>query len=432
MLQKNCETLQKNNNSFIYPDYKNNCISNIPRLVSQVFNVNTETKKAPFSSTIKETDYEDANNIILIVIDGFGFNQFLKYHKKNKFLSNLINKGDVFPLTSTFPSQTTNALTTLNTGLTPQEHGLFEYFIYLKNIGVVNTLKFERTESKHQSKLSEEGFDPNILLFKEKTIHNTLKEEGINSFTHINAFNAFNACSKILFQGSTIVPGLKLSDTIVGLRKNLEKNSDKKTYHFVHLDSLDTIAHEYGPFSYEAYVELSLITYLLNKELVQKIDKKTAKKTLMLITADHGGLNVNPKQTIYLDFANKTMPNLQTGENRKPISPTGSLREIFLHIKEEKISETKQLLEQKIGAKAQIVETKEAAENGAFGIGAASKEFFERAGNLMILPYQNETVWFENSMGRRINFLGQHGGLSEDEMLVPFAITKLAELKKTG
>ncbi|XHH09088.1 MAG: alkaline phosphatase family protein [Candidatus Bathyarchaeia archaeon] len=421
--------MEKTSNNFIYPDYKKNCISNIPQLVTQALRANKNPQKIMLKQNIEETDCDEPTNVVLIVIDGFGFNQFQKHYKKDKLLSRLTQKGDVFPLTSTFPSQTTNALTTLNTGLTPQDHGLFEYFIYLKNIGVVNTLKFERTERKQQSTLYEEGFDPNILLFKDKTIHTTLKEQGIDSYAHMNAFNAFYACSKLLFQGSTIVPGLKLSDTVVGLRKKIEKNRGNKAYFFVHLDSLDTISHQYGPDSYEAHVELSLITHLLNKELVQKIDKKTAKNTLLLVTADHGGLNVNPHQTTYLNFVNYKMPNAKTEQNQEPISPTGSLREIFLHIKEEKVSETKQLLEEKVGDKAQIVETKEVAKKGFFGVGAASEEFFERAGNLMILPYTNETIWFENSEGRRVNFLGQHGGLSQEEMLVPFAATNLGSLK---
>jgi hypothetical protein len=166
MLQKNCETLKKTSNNFVYPDYRNNCISNIPQLVTHILGIKS-TQKAPFEENI-ETYYEEANNVVLLVIDWLGFNQFLKHYKKDKLLSLLEDEGDVFPLTSTFPSQTTNALTTLNTGLTPQAHGLFEYFIYLKNIGVVNTLKFERTGYKHTNKLSEQGFDPNILYLKEK------------------------------------------------------------------------------------------------------------------------------------------------------------------------------------------------------------------------------------------------------------------------
>ena len=110
--------------------------------------------------------------------------------------------------------------------------------------------------------------------------------------------------------------------------------------------------------------------------------------------------------------------------------PTGGPREVFLHIKEEKLAETKEWLLQKIGDKAQIIETVEATEQGLFGLGPASKELFERTGNLMILPYGNETVWFKSHWGEKISLLGQHGGLNEQEMLVPFAVAGLSSLRE--
>ena len=333
LVQQVQSTEKKTNTSFIYPQYNNNCISKIPNIILNLFEAENEKTNSPLENAIKLNTPERINKVVLLVIDGFGFNQFLNYHKENKFLYNLTIKGEVYPLTSVFPSQTTNALTTLNTGLTPQEHGLIEYFIYLKDIGVVNALQFERIGSKLQTNLIDEGFDPSILLLlKRKTIHKTLKETGIDTFTHIPASNAFNACSKLIFQGSKIIPSVKTSDSIVRLRKNLEENDGRSAYFFVHLDTLDTISHVYGPESYEYYAELSMITYLLKKELAEKIDTKTAKETLLLLTADHGGLNIDPKETTYLNYLPKAILNLQVGKNRKPIMPTGGPREVFLHI----------------------------------------------------------------------------------------------------
>jgi len=266
-------------------------------------------------------------------------------------------------------------------------------------------------------------------LLQNKNIHNTLKQEGIKTFTHVNTSNAYSVLSKLIFRGSKIIPSIKSSDSVVRLRKNLEENSDNSAYFFVHLDTLDTIAHEYGPDSYEYSSELSSITYLLDKELVQKLDTKTAKETALLLTADHGGLKVDPRETTYLNCLPKAILNLQVGKNRKTILPIGGPRELFLHIKEEKLAETKDWLIQKIGDKAQIIETKEAEEKGLFGLGIPNNEVIERTGNLLILPYGNETVWFENSEGNKISFLGQHGGLHEEEMLVPFSITTLNNLK---
>ena len=58
------------------------------------------------------------------------------------------------------------------------------------------------------------------------------------------------------------------------------------------------------------------------------------------------------------------------------------------------------------------------------------REIFERIGNLMILPYGNGTVWFKDSEDQKISFLGQHGGLNEQEMMVPFAMARLSSLKE--
>jgi len=207
----------------------------------------------------------------------------------------------------------------------------------------------------------------------------------------------------------------------------LEENKDSSAYFFVHIDTPDAIAHKYGPNSPQYYTELSNITYLLNRELIQKIDPKTAKDTLLLLTADHGSVDVDIEKTIYLP---KTALPMQTGANQEPIAPTGSYREIFLHIEEQKLAETKQWLNKKIGDKAQIIETTEATEKGLFGINKVSEGFFERAGNLLILPYGNETIWFKNPQEREINYLGQHGGLSSQEMLVPFAVANLGNLKE--
>jgi hypothetical protein len=396
-------------------------------MILHLFDIRNEKTKTRLENI---TLPEGINKVVLLVIDGFGFKQFLNHIKINRFLTKLTNKGEVHSLTSVFPSQTTNALTTLNTGLTPQEHGLFEYFIYLKDIGVVNTLKFERLGSRLQDRLIDKRFDPSILLLRDKTIHNTLKQEGIKTFTHVNELNASNVLSKLIFQGSKIIPSIKSSDSVVRLRKNIEENNGNSAYFFVHLDSLDTISHLYGPDSCEYSAELSLITQLLNRELVQKLETKTAKKTLLLVTADHGGLNVEPRETTYLNCLPKAILNLQVGKNRKTILPMGGPRELFLHIKEEKLAETKEWLVQKIGNKAQIIETNVAAEKGLFGLGIPSREVFERIGNLMILPYGNETVWFESSECRENIFLGQHGGLNEEEMFVPFSITKLSDLKE--
>ncbi|MDG6222026.1 MAG: alkaline phosphatase family protein [Candidatus Bathyarchaeota archaeon] len=423
------EIIHRNQNQditgFYYPRYSKDCISNIPGTILDLFGVNHDLSKLPFDLN---TEVEGVNKVVLFVLDGFGYNQFLRYHNEQKFLASLAKKSEVFPLTSIFPSQTTNALTTLNTGLTPQEHGLFEYYIYIKEVDrIVNTLRFEPLGSRVRNELLENGFSPDIL-FHGHTIQSKLKEAGIKSFTHIYASYAYSHYSRLLFEDSTFIPSLKSSDLIVTLKKKLEEETGP-AYFFVHLSNLDTISHEYGPKSYEYGAELSAISYLMNKELIEKIDPKTAKETLILLTADHGGVNIVPKDTTYLNGFPDIMNNLQKGSSGNTILPTGSARDVFLHVQPEKLVETQDLLRKKIGDKAKVVETKDAINNGLFGRGNVGSQFIDRAGNLLILPYGNETVWFEHFKDIKYNPIGQHGGLNAEEMVVPLAVTRLDKLK---
>jgi hypothetical protein len=65
---------------------------------------------------------------------------------------------------------------------------------------------------------------------------------------------------------------------------------------------------------------------------------------------------------------------------------------------------------------------------GLFGIGEPSDKFLQRAGNLLLLPHKNQSLWYEYIKGEKLEYKGNHGGLSEDEMLIPFAISRFSEL----
>jgi hypothetical protein len=415
--------------TFLYPEYERNCITNLPNAVLNFFGIKNNPSKLPPLDTLGKVDAKKINKVVLLLLDGFGFNQFTRHCQDIPFLADLSSKSMVFPLTSVFPSQTTNALTSLSTGLTPQEHGLFEYLLYMKEADrIVNTPSFRVFDNVDAAQpLLTKEVTPKIP-FKGKTVYTTLKAAGIEAFTHAYKYNASCACSKLLFEGSTLVPSLKSSDMVTKLRKNLEKNRGS-AYFFVHLDTLDTIAHEYGPESYEFSAELATICYLLKRELIEKIDPQTAEETLILFTADHGEVNITPEETTYLNAYPEITQNLKRQNDGKPILPTGSPRDVFLHVQEDKLGETQDLLTKRIGEKARVMECKQAIKEGLFGVGEAGVEFLERAGNLLVLPLGNETVWFEFFEGRKLDLHGHHGGLTEEEMLVPCCVAQLNKLK---
>jgi hypothetical protein len=62
-----------------------------------------------------------------------------------------------------------------------------------------------------------------------------------------------------------------------------------------------------------------------------------------------------------------------------------------------------------------VVQTEFLIEQGYFG-DEVSARLRERVGNLVILPYRNESVWWYEKGKFEQRFYGHHGGLTPEEM----------------
>jgi predicted AlkP superfamily pyrophosphatase or phosphodiesterase len=415
---------QKGDEEFIYPFYEKYCFSNIPSTVLKFFGIKCKNPILP-PEVYEGMEVEGCNKIVLLLIDGFGYKQWLECYKNYDFFNLFSQKGIVSPITSVFPSTTAAAVTTINTGLTPQEHALPEYVLYFREVDrIIQPLPFTYLDESGQVKPLTD-VSPRILRIS-RTIYQALKKAGIESFAFIDSSYAYGAYSTLAWKGSTIIPFINYSDLVVRLRKALEAKKGH-AYFCLYIGDLDSIQHKYGPYTDEHHADVSVLSFLLKKELLEKIDRRVANETLLLITADHGQLNVSPQETIYLNRYRKLLNSFQKSERNKPILPTGSPRDVFLHI-EEKVDEMCKFLSNKLKGKARVIETRDAVTSGLFGRGRPRKKFYERAGNVLVLPYKNYTIWYKFTKRKKFEFLGHHGGLSREEMLVPFGIAKLSEL----
>jgi len=417
-------TIQKlKEGEFIYPSYEKYCFSNIPSTLLRLFKIKTKRPLLP-DELYK---VENPEKILVFLIDGLGYDQWLKYSKEYQLFKTINHKGFVSPITTVFPSTTAATITTINTGLTPQEHALPEWYVYFKEVGkVIVTLPFTPIGEKGQDKLAEKGIDPSIL-YKGRTIYQNIKRAGIKSFAFVHESYARSCYSKLVYKGSNVIPFINISDLFVRVRKTVEKEKGP-AYFYVYYGVLDAIEHEYGPYTEEYHAEISMLSFMFKKEFLEKLNRKSAKETFFILTGDHGQVNILPEETVYLNKYKKLVGMLQTDKN-EVIPPTGGPRDIFLHIKPERLEEAYSFLIEKFEDKAKVVKTSEAVENGLFGIGKPKREFLERVGNLLVLPYKNYTVWWKYFKGKNLTLLGHHGGLSKSEMLVPFANAMLSELQ---
>ncbi|MEP6895227.1 MAG: alkaline phosphatase family protein, partial [Chloroflexota bacterium] len=145
---------------------------------------------------------------------------------------------------------------------------------------------------------------------------------------------------------------------------------------------------------------------------------KRGKKVLFLMTADHGASEVDPQTTVYLntDSALKGFERfLKTNRQGRLLVPAGSARDMFLYIKDDMLDEALSVLAKRLAGRADVVKTEALIDAGYFGDEVSSR-FRERVGNLIVLPYRHESVWWYEKDKFEMKFYGHHGGLTPQEM----------------
>ena len=119
-------------------------------------------------------------------------------------------------------------------------------------------------------------------------------------------------------------------------------------------------------------------------------------------------------------YINKLVPDiiplLQRNHKGELLVPAGSPRDYFLHVKEEHLAQAKEMLIGTFKGKAEVYLTRELIDQGLFGPGAPSQKFNERVGNLVVLPYAAESVFWYEENRFMVKFYGNHGGLTREEM----------------
>ena len=417
--------MRKLNSSFILPEYKKDCLSNVPATILKLFDVKTK-KPAVSQKYFEKYRKKDYKNIVFFIIDAFGFYQWKKYGNKFPLFKKIDDKKCLYPITSVFPSTTASALNTIHSGLTPAEHGLFEWTLYFPEIDkTIMTLPFTDIAVGKRDSLLKEKISPKIL-FDFPTIYQKLEKENINCFSFLSRVYVNGCYAKVARKGSKAYSFINFSDLTVKLRNRLDK-AKGRNFFSVYWDELDTLSHKYGPDSDSCKAELAKISSLLLREFIQKLNKKTRKETLLIISADHGQIGINPKEVIYLNKDKFVMESLKKDKKGEAILPTGGPRSVLLHIKKNKLDDVFLYLKDKLLKKADILLMEEAIKLNLFGKKKISLRFRKRLGDLLILPHKNYTIWREYK-GKGIKYLGHHGGLSKEEMVIPLAICGLDEL----
>ena len=341
--------------------------------------------------------------VILLLIDALGFkllNYAMKNSKVNAF-KKLKENGILLPITSVFPSTTAVALPSLSTGLTPGEHGLLGYRFFSQEYGFLLNSLFGKPAGTSHCKLH---IDTNWYL-PESTIGEKLAKEGIKSYIVTNASYLNSHFEKALYRGFNEIPYLTSSDMFFHIMK-LAKGGDSPKFIFAYWGAIDALSHRYGPYSQPVMNEIVQLNTMIG-HLIDSIDSNT----ILLITADHGQIFSPPEENI--DISN--IPEI----SKHLLTPLSDLRAPYIY---SKASSTLQKALEKL-PNVVTLRKEEAIKVGLFGNDQIKEVFKNRIGDFVLIIKDNKNYSYL-SPPEEINLIGKHGGLSEEEMLVPlFAYT---------
>jgi len=352
--------------------------------------------------------------VVLFLVDGFGW-RFFERFQDAPFLKRMAKHGRVEKLISQFPSTTAAHLTTIHTGWNVGQSGVHEWIYYEPQVdAIIAPLLYSYAGAWERDLLKPTGIHPS-LLYPRGLFYPELKKMGVNPYVFGLRDFTPSTYSKVVMAGAELRGFKTLSEALINLGLLLEEQT-QPAYVYLYFDGIDMISHQYGPNAPQTEAEIE--TFLLMMEYYFERLFKGKKRILFLMTADHGQVEVDPKTTIFLNTNPQFMGFerfLKMNLKGQLLVPAGSPRDMFLYIKDDLLEEAQSFLLPKLGGKADIVRTETLIEGGYFGP-EVTVRFRERAGNLVILPYRYESVWWYEKGRFEQRFYGHHGGLTPQEM----------------
>ncbi|MBP3503833.1 MAG: alkaline phosphatase family protein [Bacilli bacterium] len=350
--------------------YKNS-IANFTAALMKNYNIPTNYEPSALVEFLLSKKYK---HVVLMVLDGMG------RHIIDKNCSNgsILKTHQVMNLNSVFPPTTVAATTTFTTGLAPIESGWLGWHLYLNNVDPSITL------FKNQINSTEEAFDKfkvediiprdywynKLKRAKHYTIYPSWGENGVASLSE-----AFNQVKEIC-------------------------NKEESNFTYMYWDEPDTLMHEYGTTSQIVKVKLLEI-----EELVNKFAEEIPNETIVLITADHGLIDVEPLELInYPDF----MECLT-----KPFAGEGRFAQFY--VKEEKQEEFKELFNKYFNESFMLMSKEEFIKSQMAGLNAPNKIIEYALGDFVAVG-TGSYYFTEQIKENDLVFKAHHAGLTPEEM----------------
>ena len=295
-------------------------------------------------------------------------------------------------LTVGVPSTTVTSLACLGTGMPPGAHGMVGYTFRLQGHGLLNALRWAK------------DVEPRDVQ-AQGTIFEEAAWAGV-SVSHVGP-PEFEGSGLTLaaLRGATYRPAATWGERIATVSEALQDGERSLVLGYV--SDLDATGHRRGVGSEHWAAQLSLLD-----SFVRVLLDRLPAGTLLLVTGDHGMVDVD------LDLASEVETDPALNEGLALLAGEPRFRHVYAQ--RGAAADLLAAWRERLGDRAWVVSRDEAIEQGWFGEVSASVR--SRLGDVLAASRGRAIVLAGSGAPHERRLPGQHGSLTEGEMLVPLLI----------
>jgi hypothetical protein len=405
---------------FILPYYEGFSLVNIPVTITRLLGV-PDFGKMPLDELILRPLGGGYKKVLVLLVDALGYhllNQMMM-PEQDMLWGRFFDQAVFSPITSVCPSTTASALTTFWTGIAPAAHGIIGYEMWSKEFGMLinNILHSPASARADMGGLSRSGFDPQAFL-NQPVLGTHLQEHGVSASAFIHKSIARSGLSEMHMKDVNVCPYVDEADLCVSLTEHVNSREGVREFIYVYYNDIDTLIHRYNADDARVSLQFKWLSSLFESAFISNLSTAVAKDTLLILTADHGSKNtpINPQY----DLVNH--PELL---DQLVMQPTCEHRFAIFYIKQGRKRAVCDYFKNTWPEEFLLIEPEVALEGGLFGKIPFKENLRDRLGDLIAVARGEAFLWWPTTPNI---MLGRHGGLSREEMLVPFYALTLGEL----
>lgn len=337
-------------------------------------------------------DVDRVDRVAVILVDGMGWCLLPELADDAPLLASVLNggAGSLDQLRCTFPSTTPTSLVSLGTGAQPGEHGVLGFTLNVPGTDrVLNHIRW-RDDPPHRD------WQPLPTWFERMT------RAGVSTRVVLPKWFLGSGLTDAAYRGARFCP-TRSRDDYAQLVTDELRVAPGLVYGYT--ADLDTAAHVFGIGSAAWHEAASRVDALLTR-LVETLPQTAA----LLVTADHGGLNVPADARVDLD----TDPQLTAGVR----VVAGEPRVRYLHTVAGAASDVQAAWTEVLDGRADVHSREEAVATGMFG--PVTPQHLPRIGDVVVACTSDTAVL---ATGREppetARLIGFHGGATAAEMAIP-------------